>query len=1141
MALLDTTNWGVAGEADAQTKDKPPAKTGFIDGVKATWDQEGIWTTSRIKNVVEYPNDTTFDYKSYEQKYWPLVAEARNREHAEDMVAQYEREQKNREIMENQSFALGLGTNFVVGLTNPFNYIGVGRGVTWAGAALKGAAGAVAGTAATEVVLQDRQLTRTAAESLYNIAGAAVIGAPLGVAGKAVENRLARGAWTANELPADAPPVPQTPVAEGVAGGYGADSISAARVAGSTLGSGRTMEDARINLLPFIPPSWNEAIVRFALPGKQSINQRLSTSSLASVRNAHNVLLRSSLATAENQKGVANAVPIEVAVGQRAGDLYTKLVEVDEDLRGQWWKKVEGGTYDREEILTELKRLDPNLPADYQLNRTTFDKLLKAYMADSTTIGSRMDEVTQRVDLAAKQRDQLDADKIDNGLYEDKSQLIDIATGQRVLKPEETPDGLAIERLQREHKDLEMEVMSLKALKKSDDEIEARTKRMREVTEEIKTRREALKAYEDEFNAITPTSKTHRFAYEDGSHYLSRAFDKGRITGDREGFQRALMDGWLARNPTIDPNDPRTAFDLQAMARAVTNKLLNEDDTVTLGELKQNFDLPGNYTKGRTLNLDDRFLLSWTSDDVLATEMYHLSQSVVDVELAKAGIRFNDLIEDINREFQQKTKELNAKYGTGTKAAKNAISALAKEHAKNKEDLTFAIRRLKRKGPTGLDSSQKLLNAWTSRINKVAGMAQLGSSAIPNSIPDLASVARSFGTGRTLKLVARAFNPSDYADMKTHAKQLGVLSELIDTQMRELTVSDALNGSMDPNRHFRSTLAQRFDHGLDWTVDKFGKVALIDGWARVGRMVASVASAQRVLDLADKGWDALDATTRADLAKFYIDADMLQRIRTQAKQHGTDMSGVRFAELDQWDDLEAAQVFKASTFAQTEAALNIPSIGTGSSFISENFIGRMYNRFQSFNNAAYESTFLQSLQNRDVTRIAIGTANYAFWGFVSVWAYDTITGRDNSIDKYFGSAEAMQLTAWKMLIKGGFIASPSDNFAGLAKALGNDWNPVNESFKDLFPGGLTEELFPKYDDVSFLQKVAGPSWGYVTNAGEAAGKVIGDLGTEGELDEKTIGKLRNLIPGQNIGWLRRGIDYLEEALGGRPSDRNAGK
>jgi hypothetical protein len=138
MPILDTDKWGAEPAADAPATNKPAPKTGFIDGVKATWQQESIWVPSKVRSAVEYPNDTSFDYKSYDQKYWPLVAEARNREHAEDLKAQYEKEQENKKIMDNQSFALSLGTNVVVGLTNPLNYIGVGKAATLGGAALKG-------------------------------------------------------------------------------------------------------------------------------------------------------------------------------------------------------------------------------------------------------------------------------------------------------------------------------------------------------------------------------------------------------------------------------------------------------------------------------------------------------------------------------------------------------------------------------------------------------------------------------------------------------------------------------------------------------------------------------------------------------------------------------------------------------------------------------------------------------------------------------------------------------------------------------------------------------------------------------------------------------------------------------------------
>lgn len=1131
MAILNTTDWGVAPDpAATPALKKPPAKTGFIDGVKATWEQESIWVQSGVRSTVEYPNDASFDYKSYDKKYWPVVAEARNRDHADALVKQTDKENKNREIMENQSFVLGLATNVVVGATNPLNYIGVGKAATFAGAAVKGAVGAVVGTALTEPFLHAQQLTRTMEESAYNIAGAAVVGAPLGAAGKALGNKLDGRGFFENEAP-QSRPGEKTPVQQGIDSGFGADSISAARVRTTS------MEDHRISTIPFIPKAWSENIVRFSLFGdwNRSANQRLGTSSFEASRNAQKVLLRSSLATDGNVRGDASVVPIEVAAGQRVGDLATQLQETDTALRDAWWKKVEGGTYDRDEIIANLKLIDPSIDDTYVLNRSSFDRVIKAYMADGQGFGAQMDEVVKRVDLAAKQREQLDADKIDFGLA-DKSQLEDIVTGRRVQKPEDTIEFRRMALAREERTKLSEEIKALRANKADKAEIDMAKDRLKLLEDAIEKDKQTFDVYKADYDQLIPTSKTHRFSYQDGAHYLSRAFDKGRIIGNRQGFIDALIEGWKARNPDADWNNMYVQNEVFTNAKLVTEKILGEDDVVSMADLKENLDLPGDYTKDRALNIDDKFLLNWTNDDVLSTEMYHLSQAVVDVELARNGVRFNELIEDLNKEAAKRSMEINEKYKGDAKKIANEIHAMEKEKSKDIEQLQFAMRRLKRKGPKGLDSMQQLLNTGMGIGNRVAGMAQLGSSAFPNSLGDVASVARSFGTGRTLKLVAKMFTKEAREDMRANAKQLGLLSQLIDTTIREQQLSEQLNASMNPNRGFAGRTAQKIDRGTEKAQDIFSKVSLIDFWSRSTRMVASAASTQHIVEAALKGWDNLSDTARTDFAKYYIDGDMMARIGEQVKKHGTDADGVKIAELDKWDDAEAARVFKASLYAHTEAALNIPSIGSGSQFMSENFFGRMLTRFQSFNNASYESSFLQSLQNREVSRIATGLANYAFWGFAGVYAYDTVTGRDTSMEKYFGDSDKATLTAWKILAKGGFVAAPTDKAATLLKAADAEWNPLADEMKDIVPERLSEELFPKYDDVDFLQKLVGPTGGYIKGLGEAAGGVL-----DGEVTDKDVGKIRNLIPGQNIGWLRRGIDYVEEALGGRDADRNADK
>ncbi len=261
---------------------------------------------------------------------------------------------------------------------------------------------------------------------------------------------------------------------------------------------------------------------------------------------------------------------------------------------------------------------------------------------------------------------------------------------------------------------------------------------------------------------------------------------------------------------------------------------------------------------------------------------------------------------------------------------------------------------------------------------------------------------------------------------------------------------------------------------------------------------------------------------------------MLSRIQAQLAVHADDAEGFKFPGTEKWTDAEAVRVFKASVYAHSEHALNIPSIGSGSQWMTDTLAGRIFMRFKSFNNAAHESTFLASLQNREVSRVVTGTLNYSFWGFLSVYAYDTITGRPSGIDDYFGDSERATRTAWKMFTKTGYVAAGQDAFVSASKAVGKVPGPMGEQWRQAFPVGLENELFPKYEDVSTAEKLLGPTYGYVSKAAKGIGGVM-----DGDMGDKDIGNIRSAIPGQNIGWLRRGIDFIEEYLGGRKADRFA--
>ncbi|MDO9100507.1 MAG: hypothetical protein Q7V53_07225 [Caldisericota bacterium] len=1125
MAILDTTAWGTAeNDPAAPAPAKAKTRTGFVDGVKATWAQESIWEPSLVRSVTEYPYDASFDYKEYQQDDWSLVAGARNKEHAENILSQAKKERANREIMDNQHWALGIATDMTVGLTNPLNYIGLGPAKTIGTAALKGAAGAVIGTAATEPLLHSRQVTRTWEESALNVAGAAILGAPLGAGAKGISNKLGTGSWS------DTPPTTQpTQLNESIQQGYGADSIGAARAAN------RNLMDSKVARLP-------EWMTRFALLGDltRSANQRLSTSSFQSSRNAVNLLARQNLATSENLSGVANTVPVEIGAGQRNAELTTSLITANESLESMWIAKVKNGTYDTRTIISELKRLDPTVGDDYKVTPHTYRKLMKHYMADAEGFGLQMDEVTLGVKNITGNRQGLEADSIDWAMVS-KDKLIDIATNERVIKPENSIDAVQLKKLRSERAAFAEELTNAKQNKLANSDINAIKTAIADHDAQINVRMAALEKRVADYESLVPSSKTHKLGYDDGSYYMSRVPDKGKILANRAAWEQALIRGWVERNG-IDTSTPdvyaEKYLELRIVAQRVTDKLLGDDFTVSMGELQGSMDLPANIFKDRTLAVDDRHVVAFMHDDVVSTELYYYSQATVDLELAKSGVKFDDLIRGVQDEFNQRVEDVSAKI-TDPKKKAEAIRELGVEKDKDIEQLKYVMNRLKRKGGGG-DITSNSFTSWVNRANKVAGTAQLGSSAVPTSLGDIASVGRNFGHARTTWNIIRATFDSDFRkDIMANAKEMGVLSALINQQVRDMHLNELANQSLDPNQGFKSVGLQRLDHGLDKVVDVFGKASMINIWAKSGRAIASVSATQNIIHAVNKGWKSLDATSRMDFAKFYLDEDMFDRIGKQLKAHADNAEGIRFAGVEKWDDAEAVRVFKASVYAATEHALNLPSVGTGSKWQNDTLAGRVFMRFKSFNNAAHESTFLAALQNREVSRVVTGTLNYSFWGFASLYTYDAITGRETDMDKYFGDGEAMQKTAWKVLTRTGVMASAQDAFHNASKLAGSDISPLAEEWRSIFPKGLEDELFPKFEDLSTPEKLFGPTYGWASKAVSGISSAIGDV-IHGEAPEKNaVAGIRSSLPGQNIAWLRRGIDYVEEFLGGRKADRFA--
>jgi hypothetical protein len=189
------------GASPYLTQYLPPKKKEFTKSqvLKSAFELENT-ITSGVADLmngtslseVEDPNFNSTDYiynNIRETKYAPYYeqfSDVVNEDDAEKIKRKIDREEYNREVISSAGFT-GLVSSLVAGVLDFVNFIPVGGGAykafragKWVkGAAQTAGAGAV-GVGISESILQTQQATRTAEESLINIAGGAVLGGIIG-------------------------------------------------------------------------------------------------------------------------------------------------------------------------------------------------------------------------------------------------------------------------------------------------------------------------------------------------------------------------------------------------------------------------------------------------------------------------------------------------------------------------------------------------------------------------------------------------------------------------------------------------------------------------------------------------------------------------------------------------------------------------------------------------------------------------------------------------------------------------------------------------------------------------------------------------------------------------------------------------
>lgn len=636
-------------------------------------------------------------------------------------------------------------------------------------------------------------------------------------------------------------------------------------------------------------------------------------------------------------------------------------------------------------------------------------------------------------------------------------------------------------------------------------------------------------------DALNVTSATHTFLNNTALGYLSRVYNKEKIRVNPHEFVRRLKNSLLQSNPGLDPDE------LEAALRKTADVITGDESVVSGADLSR-VELPGipAALKERTLQVEDNVIADFLINDPTMIDKIFTRKMLAEIELKKNGYSrdLKEVFEDLARENREKIEDLELlaqKENWTPEKLLEAEKDLRKEYERMVEHFEWTRDQLHHRNRT----PDSMLVRGTDRLRKFVGMPMLGMSAVPNSIGDIASLGTALGQSRLYKVMLQYFLNSDFRKMiKKEGLKIGTLSDQINAMMRSRESDPDLFDGFAP-------VEARIDRGLNVASETFAKVAGITKWAEFTRAWGTASAQDELLGFIEKGYTTLSKTQKKMLARFYIDEDMANRIQKELTNMSKD-GGVRFANTEKWTDTIAAQTFEMAVNARLDHVLNIPTIATKSHKMTDSVPMKMFMTFKSFNQSAYDNLLMSRVIQGDasVPDIATGIAAMFFWGTASSLAYDTMTGRDSDWVKN------PYKVAWRALDKSGVVAVPFDNFQIALKAttsqqdIGKGWKNLVAQLPDGdLKDAVTDIMVPRYQErgsgpaSALANAIGGAGLGYAANVAEIANEAI-SMAAGKDRQEQLIHKIRTSLPGQNIFWLRRGLDYFESEIGGRDFNYN---
>lgn len=589
-----------------------------------------------------------------------------------------------------------------------------------------------------------------------------------------------------------------------------------------------------------------------------------------------------------------------------------------------------------------------------------------------------------------------------------------------------------------------------------------------------------------------------------------RMYNKQKIAADRGRFADILTDYFRTqrdiaakidlekvKSDVADLKAKRSAEQMEEFGRLSDAELRSVTDEVIdniLGHADGRIPYeivsgPRGPLKERLLKIETAKIHEFVENDIETVMRAQMRTMSADVELAK---KFGSV--DLKEEIRKVNDEANAKIAKATTAKERQTLEKARKGAiRDIEGIRDRLR-----GTYRLPADPSSLVVRTGRIARNLNYVRLLGGMTISAVPDMAKVVFTHGLTSTFRdgFIPMVRNFKAFRLAGEEVKSAGTALDMV-LDSRTMAIADIA----DEFGHH-----SKFERGLSALSTKFGVVSLMAPWNAAMKQFSGLVTMTNILRAAERM--KLGKASEKDirrLAASGIDAEMAKRIAKQFSEHGEDADGVLLAQGEKWTDRGALEAFRAAVVRDVDRIIVTP--GQDKPLWMSTELGKTIGQFKSFAISTMQKTMLAGLQQRDAATLN-GAILMMGLGALSYYLKQTLAGRPLSDNPKVWVAEAFDwsgLSGWLM-----------------------DVNAIAEKATRGRVGvsALTGQQISRYATRNVTGAFLGPSADAVADIFQVSGSIFAGDTTKGDLR-----RARQLVPMQNIFYLRTLFNQVEEATG----------